>query len=181
MEWIDIFLIAMSVFAIYRGYKNGVVVELAGIIGLVVGGFVAYYYNDAFINMFKLDFPFAEQVSFVAVVLIIVLLTGLAARIISRVLSGVGLGVINSLLGSVVSFFKMTLILSLLFTAFDAINRTADIVDQTSLERSKGYQPTIKLAETFFPYIDFVYDYLDGVKEKVGEGVESVTEGLKDI
>lgn len=181
MEWIDIFLIAISAYALYRGYKNGVIVELAGVIGIVVGGFVAYHYNDMVVRELKLSFPFAEQISFIGVILAIVVVLAVAARLISKVLNKSGLGTVNSLLGAAVSLFKVMLVMSLLLTAFDAINRTANIVDQSTLDRSKGYKPTIKMAEIFFPYMDFVYDYLDIVKDQIEDGVESATDKIMEI
>ena len=46
MNWIDLIISLLLVYAFYNGFKNGLILELTALLALVLGVFAAYYYAD---------------------------------------------------------------------------------------------------------------------------------------
>lgn len=184
MNWIDtLFYIAVAI-ALYRGYRSGLVMELCGLIGVVISGFLAYEFCDEVAEVLKIDSLYSSSIAFVVVMVVSVITITLIARLISKILSAAGLGVINNLGGAVLSLLKVLLLLSLLFTIVDAVNSSAHFVSQKSIKESKTFEPTIKVANICFPYIvEFASEWSKSLQEQVsslGQQSEGLFEDVDD-
>lgn len=157
---IDIILAVPLIWAIWAGFRNGIVVQLGGIAGLLVGVWLAFRYGGRVGAMLNIDPDLDTIIGFI----IILVATVLAVAIISRLLRGVfrfaGIAVLDRFGGAILSLFKVGLILGLLLYAFDYLNRTQDWVESDKLEESLLYKPLTGVADFAFPYIDMVKDKL---------------------
>jgi len=77
-----------------------------------------------------------------------------------------GLGVADTLLGIAVSVLKYLLVLSVLFSAFDALNEDYCLVGPRTIERSKSYKPVRWLSESIFPFLEWVGERVPRQEEK---------------
>ena len=70
------------------------------------------------------------------------------------------------LLGIAVSVLKYLLVLSVLFSAFDALNEDYCLVGPRTIERSKSYKPVRWLSESIFPFLEWVGERVPRQEEK---------------
>ena len=105
-------------------------------------------------------------VSFVTVRVAVILVVAIAGRVVRKVFHFAGLGVADTLLGIAVSVLKYLLVLSVLFSAFDALNEDYCLVGPRTIERSKSYKPVRWLSESIFPFLEWVGERVPRQEEK---------------
>lgn len=108
----------------------------------------------------KLDDDFARAGGFLAIFVVVLIGVAIAARILRKVFHFAGFGIPDRILGLLVSAAKTLLILSLLFSAFDAINKDQAFIKEEKLEASICYRPMINISEALFPFIEWARDQI---------------------
>jgi membrane protein required for colicin V production len=73
--------------------------------------------------------------------------------LIDKFVEKISLGVLNSLLGLVFGVFKTALILSVIFTVFNAIDAKHHFLPKKQIENSRLYNPIADIAPAIFPVI----------------------------
>jgi membrane protein required for colicin V production len=157
MNYIDIILALLLLFAAINGFKNGFVSELASLAALVLGvwGGIEFSYitTDFLINRLGIETNHLNLVSFLVTFVIIVILVHLVASSLSKLLEVAMLGWANKITGLVFGFFKTAFILSILLLVFNKIDDDVHILSPQTKSESKLYEPIRKLAPSVFPFI----------------------------
>lgn len=160
MNVFDIILGLPLLFAAYKGFREGVVVQLGGIAGIILGIFVAFRYGMAVGGWFGLDGVAARVAGFLIIILAFILCLALVGRLVKGIFRIAGLGALDSLGGVVLGVLKMGLLLSVLLIAFEALNSQQKWVAEERTESSVLYKPVRSVAGMVFPYVDFVKEKL---------------------
>jgi membrane protein required for colicin V production len=90
----------------------------------------------------------------------------LLTHLLSKILSTIGLGIINRLCGAFVSLALSSMILSLAFGFFTKCNNALQIVEPEVLEASKVAPWVDAVADVVFPYLE---QAKEGVMESMDE------------
>ena len=122
MIFFDIITLAVIGWMIYKGQKDGFVSQLLGLIGICIGVFLALSYGEIVGSALRIDQQYATISGFVIVLLATIILIFLVSKLITKTLSLIKLGWLNTLLGIVFALFKGLLVLSLLYAAIFALN-----------------------------------------------------------
>lgn len=146
--------------AVYRGFKDGIVVQLGGLAGLLVGVYLAFRFGSLIGRWLDIESPTASIAGFCIVLVVVIIGVALLSRGIRGLLKAAGVGMLDKVGGALLSVLKMGLILGLLIYCFDWFNRSEQWVDEPTLDRSVFYRPLVKTAAFIFPYVDFVKDKL---------------------
>jgi membrane protein required for colicin V production len=114
-NWLDVFLVIICVYAIWKGYVRGFLREVMEIIGLIAAFVIANHYSPQFAVYMADNWGMSKNIAIVLSYGVILALVGLATQLIIYVLSafthdGV-LGVLDSAMGGFVSLAKLILIL----------------------------------------------------------------------
>ena len=147
MNVIDIIVYSLLAFAIYNGWKRGVTLQVCSLAGLLIGIYLALAYRDVVSGYLNLTGDSAPVIGFIVVLLATMVVVTMVGYAIRRLFHLVGFGVLDIILGIVVSIVKYALLLSILFSTFDRINTTFKMVDQSVLNDSKLYRPIIKISD----------------------------------
>ena len=158
---LDIILFVSLVYALYNGFRKGIVAQLGGIVGIVLGVWLAFRYSDRFGAWLGLDPEIAYYIAFIIIVVAAVILIGLVGWAIGKLFNMVGLGLINRAGGVVLSLAKTVLILGVLLMAFTAINRTTHLVSRQQFSKSVLCEPIMRLTEYAFPFLEKMFDAID--------------------
>lgn len=156
MMWIDlIFVIILAYFGVFKGLRNGLVLELSKFVGVIVAIYLAKHYSLVIAGWFASTLGITG-VSSPVVAFILTLILGLVgvhflAVLVSKLLNVVMLGWLNKLLGAVFSFMKVLLLLSAALKSFDMANTKVDLISQETLAESKLYTPVKMVADTILP------------------------------
>lgn len=162
MSWLDVVIAVPLLWALYKGYTEGVILQLGGIAGLLVGVWLAFRYGRELGLAMKLDPSLAPVVGFVVIVAGVLIAIGLLGRLAHGLFKITGLGMFDTVGGVVLGGLKMALILSVLLCGFDYLNGRHGWVSGETLGRSRLYAPVKGLGAYVFPYVDFVQDKLLG-------------------
>ncbi|MFI3281994.1 MAG: CvpA family protein [Rikenellaceae bacterium] len=167
MNYIDIIVLVILAIALFSGFKQGIISQLCSIVGIIIGIWLAIHYGAAVGEMLNINSDYA----FIAGMVILFLVFMIAVALVSRVLKGlfkfVGLGIIDGILGAALSVCKYALILSLLFGAFDGINKQLDIVNKQTLDESKLYHSIIGVSDKIFPALKTTQNSISRELEKL--------------
>ena len=140
MNWIDLIIGLLLVYTFYKGFTNGLILELASLLALVLGIFTAYNYADVVAVYIKDWVDWSEtallSVSFVLTFLVVVIIINLIGRVISNIIGVIALGLINKIAGGIFGFIKISLVISLIFVLADAIEEYVNIFEYQVVQSS---------------------------------------------
>lgn len=160
MNVLDIILLIFFLWAVYDGFKDGVVVQLGGLAGLFIGIYLAFRYGSALGQWLSIDDRWATIAGFAIILLLVLIAISVVGRMLRNVFRFAGLSILDKIGGILFSIVKMGLILGILLYSFDWVNQRQHWVEQKKLDESKLYKPLTDVASMAFPYIDFVKDKL---------------------
>lgn len=171
MNILDIIVGALLLYALWRGWSSGILVQLSGIAGIVLGAWLAYRFSEQV--SLRLDVPMQyNSLVFVAILIVVMIGIILLGKLLTKVLSYGGLSAPIKLLGAAASILKIIIILSLVLRTFESLNDNGKIVDTTYLQKSIAYKPLTNIASTIFPYIANFADKIDKDNPQIREHIE---------
>ncbi len=179
MNYTDIILAIPLLWAAYRGFTKGLIIELASLVGLVIGIYgsihFAGYAMDLLINVFGLKSKYLHLISFGVTFIVIILIIYLIAHILEKLIEIVSLTFVNKLAGAVFSILKIAFILSVILYFINIIDNNKTLISPTKRNTSYLYKPISSLALIVIPGIKNI----DIVKESFNLKVNPKTPNNK--
>ena len=164
MSFLDIVLGVILVVGLFKGIKNGLFVELASLISLILGIYVAIKFSSfaaAILAGFVHWNPKTIQIfAFLITFLVVVIVISIMAKFFTSVADFAQLGVINKLGGGFFRLLKTILILSIFLNLFEKINFNNTFAKKETLDNSLFYRPIQKTAGFIYPSIEKWYEDL---------------------
>lgn len=103
MNYLDIILIILLFLAAINGFVKGFVEELAGLVALILGVWVAIHFSDSvaqfLVDQFSWKFRNISLVAFLITFLLVVVLVNIVGSYINKLVKAVSLGFLNRLAG----------------------------------------------------------------------------------
>ena len=158
MSFLDIVLGALLLYALYKGIINGLFVELASLISLILGIYVAikfsYFVKNILTDSVSWSPKYIEVAAFALTFIIVVVGIHLLAKFFTGIADFAYLGWLNKLGGAAFSVLKTILILSILFNIFQKMNINNFIVKQETLDKSMFYNPIQEVSKFIYPSLE---------------------------
>jgi membrane protein required for colicin V production len=154
---VDIILIIPLLWGAFKGFRKGLIVELASILAIILGVYACSQFSDlvaGFLGTHLHSHVSSLYLSIISVIILflgVVILTFFIAKRIQKLAEALFLGIANRILGAIFGAFKWALLISFVLYFFDILNQKAGIVSQTSLEHSVVYGYLVKLAPLVMP------------------------------
>lgn len=158
MNIIDIILLVIAAWAVYEGIRDGLLVQVGGVVGLVIGVWLAFQQADHVGAWFGMHGAEASVAGFVTVLVVTIIVITVGSRLLRGVFRMTGLGFFDSVLGAVVSMLKSAVIVSLIIAAIDSVNVNNVLISKERIESSRGYMPLRNFSTKIFPLFDHVRD-----------------------
>lgn len=157
MAFLDILLLILLFIGTFKGLKNGLFVELASLVGIFLGLWVALKFSNATRDYFGEDLgsnpKTAYIFAFIITFLIVVIGISIMAKVMTKVADFSGIGIFNSIGGALFGFIRTALILSVLLHIFDKANIINTFASEQTLENSRIYGPLKASAEIVYPFL----------------------------
>jgi membrane protein required for colicin V production len=157
MNYIDIILGLILLFAAVSGFRKGFVSELVSLAALILGiwGAVEFSYitTDFLTEQFDFDTKYLNIISFIITFLVIVILVHITGSSVNKLIEVAMLGFLNKMAGLVFGIVKSALILSIILLVFDKIDQEMGILSHKTKTESRLYEPVRTLAPSTFPFI----------------------------
>jgi len=164
MSFLDIILGALLVFGLFQGMRNGLFVELASLISLILGIYLAIKFSSfikGFLSRFVHWNPKTIQIiGFILTFIAVVVAISLLAKFLTRVANFAHLGCINNIGGGFLHILKTILVISILMNLFEKINSENTFAKKETLDKSLFYRPIQKTSGFIYPSIEKWYDEL---------------------
>jgi len=166
--YLDIFIGIVLIFALVRGLMNGFIKELASTIGFLVGLFVAATCYETLGEYLTVDGSevnmFTSIVAFLLLWIIVPIIFGLLATLLTKALDLTALGIANRIGGGLLSIAKFVVLISCLLNVMMSLRilnneRTEGSIlfepvvsiTQFAIQRASDYTPDlIEVADTIF-------------------------------
>ena len=164
MSFLDIVLGIILVVGLFKGIKNGLFVELASLISLILGIYIAIKFSflaRVMLSEFVHWNPKTIQiVAFIITFLLVVIGISIMAKVLTSVADFAQLGVINKLGGGFFRLLKTILIVSIFLNLFEKINFNNTFAKKETLDKSIFYRPIQQTAGFIYPSIEKWYEDL---------------------
>ena len=162
MSFLDIIVCALLVFAFYKGVVNGLFVELASLISLVLGIYFAVKFSsfmkEILMEYVKWNPNSIQIVAFILTFIVVVIVINLLGKFLTGIANFAFLGWLNKLGGGFFRVLKTVLIVSIVFSLFEKINYNNYLAKQETLDNSIFFNPIQKIAGYVFPSIKKGYE-----------------------
>jgi membrane protein required for colicin V production len=157
MNYLDIILLIPLLFALYRGFKKGIIHMIASLAALVAGIIGAIKLRPLFASfldsLFEISPDYINIVAFSVAFVVIVLMVHLVAHLVERLIKAVALNFINRLLGMAFGLLVTAFVLSMILWPINQINAEKQIIKPERIENSLLYEPLSAIAPAIFPYL----------------------------
>ncbi|MFB9051858.1 CvpA family protein [Formosa undariae] len=157
MTLLDIILTVILLFGLVKGFMNGLFVEIASLLALIIGIFGAIHFSAYTASLFehKVDWDenYVTIAAFAVTFIVIVLAIGLAGKALTKLADFAFLGIVNKILGAIFGMLKIGLIASILLNIFGNLNDTIPFMDKKDIEESILYEPVMAISTKLYPAI----------------------------
>ena len=160
---IDIILISCSICAIIWGAYRGLTTQIMGILGIVLGLWlaskftvnIATWINDFFDGEKYLDgIKIAVYIIFV---ILIVILCKLLGKLLDNIFNLTILGGVNRILGGLFCLLKVILIFAAIASIINYADNSLELDFVKTLKTSKGFNLLVEIADKVLPYIKSLF------------------------
>ena len=173
LNYLDIIIIVlMFVFGI-GGWRKGIILEVATLLGLGLGLYGAFHFSDftaeELVQWVEINPKYLGVISFVVTFIVVAVVVNLLGRLLSKVVKNLNLGFIDRIWGFVVGIAKGVLLCSLLVMLLNVFNLRGIVKDD------------VKKASVLYPWVEqavpYVYQGYDLVKEAVQNAAKRDSDG----
>jgi len=180
MTLLDIILAVILLFGLVKGFLNGLFVEIASLLALVLGIFGAIHFSSYTASLFEDKVDWSEHyvtiASFAVTFIVIVLAIGLAGKALTKIADFAFLGMVNKILGGIFGMLKIGLIASVALNIFGQLNNTIPFMAQKEIDKSILYAPVIAISTKLYPAFkeqvdNTKTDVFSNMKEKAKEKI----------
>lgn len=133
------------VIGLFRGLIKETISLIIIIVGILLSRLLAPGISDKLIDWFNISPQAARPLSFIIAFLIIALVLIIIGRILHKMLKMLSLGLINSILGGIVSAIKFVLIVSVVLVLMEALDNKFSFMSNDLKEESMLYKPIKKI------------------------------------
>ncbi len=161
-HWIDILLAIPLAWGLIRGFMRGLVFELAMLAAITIASMGSFYLAKKVSVMLAETIPMTGNwlaiLSHVLVFGIIFVLIWFLGKALTNIVSSVGLGFINRLLGGIFGLCKWMILVSILVFLIQRFDPGFKILSRDKRDASWLYKPIAAVSESLYSLV---------IKEKI--------------
>lgn len=175
MNYIDIILIVPLLWAAYRGFTKGLIIEVASLAALILGIWGAikfsWFTSELLVEKFEMTTQYLHLISFSITFVAIVIAVHLLARVLDKLAKLVALGLVVRVTGAIFGVIKIAFVLSIILVIINTADRSKGFLPTKEVEGSLLYKPISGFAPSIFPYLQF-----ENIKERINNRVHEQAE-----
>lgn len=145
MNYLDLFLLIPFAFAAYKGFKRGLIIEVAGLAALALGIYLGIHFSEitaVFLGKYlDIESEHMPILSFIITFALVVVGVYVLGKILEKMIDIVQLSFVNKIAGVFFGILKVFLVLSLLIAVFMRFNEDIELISEANLEDSMIFKP----------------------------------------
>lgn len=157
INYLDIILLIPLLWAAYKGFTKGLIIEVASLLGLIMAVFCSVKFSGFLAEWAKAKFEI--ETDFLPIVCFIILffatllaIMGLA-KLLEKVVNIAALGIPNKILGAAFSMVKALFIIGVFIVITETFDKTFDFLPNETKENSMVYQQLLKGIKYIMPFL----------------------------
>jgi membrane protein required for colicin V production len=162
MTFFDLLIGGLLAYALFKGIQNGLFAELASLVSLVIGIYIAVKFSAIMASLISSIVhwnPYTiKTVAFVLTFIVVVVGIYMLSKFFTGLADFAYLGWINKVGGGVFRVLKAILIISVFLTIFEKINYHNFLAKKETLDKSLFFNPIQKTADFLFPSLEKLYE-----------------------
>lgn len=151
----DIVIGILLLIGFYKGFKKGILIALASLVGLFLGIYGAVYFSEPVANWLITRFELSQQlihlIAFGITFFSILFLVSLLGKMLTKIADFAFLGIFNKLLGGVFYSLVVACFLSVLFMLVNKLEPYGYGISSETKKNGVLYKPVAALAPLFLP------------------------------
>lgn len=155
MNFIDMFIMVLLVYAVFRGITRGLVLQLMSLVALIAGIFLALKFSGFtahfLIKHWALDYEYLYLVSLAITFALVFIMINILGNMLDKVMQASQLSLINKLAGAFFNICKVMLIMGVLLLFIDRLDNRISILPKNAREGSFFYKPVTSATLFLFP------------------------------
>lgn len=159
MNYIDIILLLPLLYGAYRGFSRGLIIEVATLLGLLLGVYVAIKfsgYTESFLRDFlNLSSEYLSYIALGITFLIVVIAISLLGKLLTKLIDIISLGLANKLLGTILGVAKFFVFLCIVLLIVNALDEKFHFMNEEVKEDSLLYNAFLTFAQRMYNMIKF--------------------------
>ena len=148
MSFIDIILAVLLGYGLFRGLKNGFIIEFASLISFFVGIYLAVKFSSILG-----DSKTAKVIGFIIVLIAVIIGINLLAKALSKIASAMLLGGFNKVGGAILGTIRMALFIGVILSLFQKVNIKDALISKESETKSLFFNPIVKTSDFMLPIL----------------------------
>ena len=144
-NFFDYFSLATIIFFTFKGYKNGIIIEIATGVGIILGLILAKtFYSELSTNIsFLIEEKLTREIlSFLSLFVSSIIIANILGRLFKQILGLIFLGQVDKLLGGYFGLFKSILILKIVIILISNLpvqNQLVDSANNSYVEKNINF------------------------------------------
>ena len=158
MNYIDILILLPLLWAVYKGFTKGFIIEVSSLIALILGIFLAINFSDVtkdiLTNNLDIHSRYMSYIAFGITFILVVIAVNLIGKLISKLVHAIALGFINRLLGSAFSLAKCLIIICVIISIFESFDKKFHMAKSKHKQESILYYPIYEFGLSIYRGFD---------------------------
>lgn len=157
MAILDIILGILLLLGLWKGFNNGLLVELASILALIAGIYGAIHFSyiagDYLTQQMNWEERYVNLTAFVITFIVIVIAVHFAGKLLTKVANIALLGLLNKIAGAIFGALKVVVILGAILVFFNRVNSNLKFVSEEAQNQSILFNPIKEIGAVVFDTI----------------------------
>ncbi len=177
MNYLDIIIVIFLLYAIIKGFANGLIKEVTNLTGLAIGAYIAINFSSYLYpkvsDLLLGHQEFVPLIAFTTLFVVSVLIIWILGNTLDKLTKILALGLISKILGSIFGGLKIVIISSfaLVFLTQD------DLINHQTQEESVLLVPLQKVSEYIIPKVNKhknkILDKIEKTEEQIENQIKS--------
>lgn len=159
MNYLDLLLLLPLLYGAYKGFTKGFIIEVATLLGLLLGVFIAIKYSyiteDFLRDFLNISSKYLSYIALGITFLLVAIVIYLLGKLLTKVVDIIALGLVNKLLGTVLGVMKYFIALCVLLMIIDALNDKFHFLAEEARDKSLLFNPFLNFARKMYNMIRF--------------------------
>ena len=173
MNYLDIVVGAAMIYGLYKGWKNGLLIEVATLVALVAAVYGAIHFSHfvaAYLSEhFQIGDSYLNISSFLITFIGIVIGVHFLGKLLTKIAKMTMLGWLNRIAGGLFGVLKISIIIGALLLFFEKSLFGLTIISDEVKRESIIYAPVSQIGELAF---DFAYKNRNEIGVEIPEGLQ---------
>ena len=153
MNYLDLIFIVPLIWAGFRGFKKGLIIEVSVLIAFGLGIWGGIHFSDFVAELLSnsIESKYVPLVSFAITFILIVAAVFVLGKMLEKAVNLVQLKLVNKVTGAVFGIAKIVLVISVLLVIVNSFDQKSNIVPKDLKEDSLLYQPLSDISLRVIP------------------------------